>query len=144
MKQHGFTLIEMLVVIVIISLLTGMVFHLTGVADGRTRRAKTVWKLESFAGILEEYKADYGKYPCLALARQAAAEGGISPLILNASNEVAVQALLDGAIRYMDIPKIVEASLSEFHGSVTDVDGILYHDRKCREYVYKLIGEDRW
>ena len=59
----GFTLIEILVVIVIIALLSGMVFRMTKVTDERTRKAKTVKSLEAFAAILEEYKAEYGKYP---------------------------------------------------------------------------------
>jgi 1-deoxy-D-xylulose-5-phosphate reductoisomerase len=50
-------------------------------------------------------------FPCLALARAAGREGGTAPAVLNAANEVAVAAFLDERIGFMDIPRIVEATL---------------------------------
>ncbi len=46
---------------------------------------------------------DHARFPCLALAYEALAAGGTAPAVLNAANEVAVAAFLDGRIRYTDI-----------------------------------------
>ncbi len=51
---------------------------------------------------------DEDRFPCLRLAREALAEGGALPTILNGANEIAVEAFLDGRIGFLDIPRIVE------------------------------------
>lgn len=51
---------------------------------------------------------DEGRFPCLRLAREALAEGGAMPTVLNGANEVAVEAFLAGRIGFLDIPRIVE------------------------------------
>ena len=56
---------------------------------------------------------DEQAFPCLPLARQAGREGGTAPAVLNAANEVAVTAFLDGRIRFIDIPVLVEHALSQ-------------------------------
>ena len=53
-------------------------------------------------------------FPCLDLAYRAVEQGGNMPAILNAANEVAVSAFIKGYIRFMDIPDVIEKSLSEF------------------------------
>lgn len=53
-------------------------------------------------------KPDTGTFPCLNLAYRAVASGGTLPAVLNAANEVAVQAFLDGVIGFNDIPVIIE------------------------------------
>jgi 1-deoxy-D-xylulose-5-phosphate reductoisomerase len=53
-------------------------------------------------------KPDTGTFPCLNLAYQAVESGGTLPAVLNASNEVAVQAFLGGIIGFNDIPVIIE------------------------------------
>ena len=63
------------------------------------------------AGQLTFAKPDLEAFPCLALAIQAAKEGGVAPTILNAANEVAVSRFLAGKAGFMDIPKIVEDAL---------------------------------
>ena len=50
---------------------------------------------------------DLRRFPCLALAMQAARHGGSLPIALNAANEVAVEAFLDGRIRYTAIPRVI-------------------------------------
>ncbi len=57
---------------------------------------------------LELYPADPDKFPCLALARQAAKIGGTMPVVLNAADELAVDAFLKGRIGFMDIPRLIE------------------------------------
>ena len=62
---------------------------------------------------LEFFEPDLDKFPCLSLAREAGEHGGLYPCILNAANEVAVAAFLDGQIGFNDIPAIVRASLEQ-------------------------------
>ncbi len=54
---------------------------------------------------------DEVKFPCLRLAREALAAGGGAPAVLNAANEVAVAAFLDGRLSFTGIPRLVEATL---------------------------------
>lgn len=61
-------------------------------------------------------KPDFRRFPCLSLAREAAKAGGSMPAVLNAADEVAVEAFLDGRIRFTDIPRVVEAALRA-HGT---------------------------
>src|SRR5207302_3977150 len=61
---------------------------------------------------LDFFKPDFRRFPCLELARAAGRKRGTWPAALNASNDVAVHALLEGRIRFTDIPKIVEKTLS--------------------------------
>lgn len=56
-------------------------------------------------------KPDYARFPCLALAMQALAAGGVASAALNAANEVAVDAFLDKRIGFMDIARTVEVVL---------------------------------
>lgn len=58
-------------------------------------------------------KPSYDKFPCLGLAFEAARLGGTAPCVLNAVNEVAVEAFLKGLLAFVDIPKIIEKILSK-------------------------------
>lgn len=55
---------------------------------------------------------DYDRFPCVKLAMDSIEKGGVSPAILNAANEVAVQRFLNEEISYIDIPKIVDKCLN--------------------------------
>jgi 1-deoxy-D-xylulose-5-phosphate reductoisomerase len=68
-------------------------------------------------GTLTFEAPDTDTFPCLALARQAAKVGGTAPCVLNAANEVAVHAFLEGEIGFADIPRLIEAVLEELPGS---------------------------
>ncbi|HEV2558834.1 MAG TPA: 1-deoxy-D-xylulose-5-phosphate reductoisomerase [Microvirga sp.] len=61
-------------------------------------------------------KADETRFPCLALARSALEEGGGMPTVLNAANEVAVEAFMGGQIGFYGISEIVEAVCATFSG----------------------------
>ncbi len=61
--RSGFSLIEMLVVIVIILILSGIVYRISSFATRRAGRARTVYELELLHNIMEEYYAVYGHYP---------------------------------------------------------------------------------
>ncbi len=63
-------------------------------------------------GRLDFEHPDLERFPCLRLAQAAARAGGTAPAVLNAANEVAVQAFLDGALRFTDIPVVIEETLA--------------------------------
>ncbi|MGB5338100.1 MAG: 1-deoxy-D-xylulose-5-phosphate reductoisomerase, partial [Gammaproteobacteria bacterium] len=65
------------------------------------------------AGTLQFEKPDLARYPCLELASAAWHAGGTAPAILNAANEVAVQAFLDRQLAFTSIPLMIEAALAQ-------------------------------
>jgi 1-deoxy-D-xylulose-5-phosphate reductoisomerase len=69
------------------------------------------------AKTLEFYAPDFRRFPCLTLAREAASRGGSWPTVLNAADETAVHAFLNGEIRFTDIAKIIEKTLSKHKDS---------------------------
>ncbi len=58
-------------------------------------------------------KPDFGKFPCLRLAYEAAQAGGTAPCVLNAANEISVGAFLENKLEFIAIPKIIEKILEE-------------------------------
>ena len=62
-------------------------------------------------GALTFEPPDLDAFPCLRLAREAAAAGGTGPCVLNAANEVAVHAFLGGRLPFMGIPAVIEQTL---------------------------------
>jgi len=62
-------------------------------------------------GRLDFSAPDTERFPCLALAQRAAERGGTSPAVLNAANEIAVQAFLDGEIGFTDIARVIAHAL---------------------------------
>ncbi|MFU8859981.1 MAG: 1-deoxy-D-xylulose-5-phosphate reductoisomerase [Cyclonatronaceae bacterium] len=76
---------------------------------------------------------DYQRFPCLKLAEDALAEGGVAPAILNASNEIAVARFLNGEISYIDIPRIVRYCLDNRSSSVeVTLDNLIQTDKETR------------
>lgn len=76
---------------------------------------------------------DYQRFPCLKLAEEALAEGGMAPAILNASNEIAVARFLNGEISYIDIPRIVRHCLENRNGSIEiTLDNLIQTDKETR------------
>ncbi|GAC1315465.1 MAG: 1-deoxy-D-xylulose-5-phosphate reductoisomerase [Chloroflexota bacterium] len=63
-------------------------------------------------GALTFSAVDEAKYPCLALAYAAGCQGGTAPTVLNAANEIAVARFLAGELRFTDIPRLIERTLS--------------------------------
>jgi len=84
---------------------------------------------------------DYQKFPCLKLAFQALEAGGTIPAVLNAANEVAVQAFLDRLIPFREIPEIIRAAM-ENHVSkpVTQIEDVLEADLWARDETRKLAA----
>jgi 1-deoxy-D-xylulose-5-phosphate reductoisomerase len=62
---------------------------------------------------LDFYPPDMGKFPCLRLAYEAAEAGGSRTIALNAADEVAVAAFLDGQIGFLGIPQVIQGTLDE-------------------------------
>ena len=72
-------------------------------------------------GRLDFQAPDFNQFPCLRLAFSALAVGGTAPAILNAANEVAVQAFLDGKLRFTEIAVAVEQTLNRVASHAADV-----------------------
>jgi 1-deoxy-D-xylulose-5-phosphate reductoisomerase len=86
--------------------------------------------------------ADPIRFPCLKLAADAMIAGGTSTTILNAANEVAVSRFLQGVIRFTDIAKIVESTLTNVQSIAADnIDCVLDADKAARQYSEQIIGE---
>ncbi|KAF4655822.1 hypothetical protein FOZ61_007361 [Perkinsus olseni] len=78
--------------------------------------------LKDLTGGLTFKEVDTDKYPCVELAYRAGRRGGTAPAILSAANEKAVELFLDRKIKFVDIPKILDAVLSraESEGVILD------------------------
>jgi 1-deoxy-D-xylulose-5-phosphate reductoisomerase len=76
---------------------------------------------------------DLDAFPCLRLAGEAARAGGTAPCVLNAANEIAVHAFLEGRLRFVEIPMVIEQTLSELPGEPVRAFESLYEaDRQAR------------
>jgi 1-deoxy-D-xylulose-5-phosphate reductoisomerase len=76
---------------------------------------------------------DLDAFPCLRLAGEAARAGGTAPCVLNAANEIAVHAFLEGRLRFVEIPRVIEETLSELPGEPVRAFESLYEaDRQAR------------
>ncbi len=94
-------------------------------------------------GRLEFQEPDPVRFPCLDLAFQAARTGGSAPAVLNAANEIAVDAFLAGRIGFPAIAELVDRTLqSMVPGSVTglDLDGLIDIDRRTRRHAEQLLS----
>jgi 1-deoxy-D-xylulose-5-phosphate reductoisomerase len=78
--------------------------------------------------------ADLATFRCLALAREAGVAGGTAPCVLNAANEVAVGAFLEGRIGFLDIAAVVEEALARVPAEpLVSLEQVLDADRRARE-----------
>jgi 1-deoxy-D-xylulose-5-phosphate reductoisomerase len=76
---------------------------------------------------------DFERFPCLRLAYEALKIGGTMPAVLNAANEISVQAFLDGKIRLSDIARINEAVMNEHEPqTVSSLEVVLKADEFAR------------
>jgi len=101
-------------------------------------RAETpLEQLDFSSGLRLEFHApDLEAFPLLALAREAGERGGTYPCAFNAANEVAVQAFLEGRIRFLDIDAAVADVLARVDGApARDVDELIEADRNARNLV---------
>ena len=76
---------------------------------------------------------DFDRFPCLALAYEAIERGGNMPAVMNAANEVAVQAFLDGRIRFTQIADIIAKAMNTFsHIKQPSLEDYFMTDREVR------------
>lgn len=94
----------------------------------------------SALGQLQFESVDLHRYPCLRLAMEVIAKGGSLPTVLNAANEVAVQAYLDELICFTDIPIIIDSVLQRTEARAAhSIEDILEIDRIARQSAEGMI-----
>ncbi|HXP66074.1 MAG TPA: 1-deoxy-D-xylulose-5-phosphate reductoisomerase [Steroidobacteraceae bacterium] len=105
------------------------------------RFASGVTSLDLIAmGQLEFEQPDHVRFPSLALARAAARAGGTAPTVLNAANEVAVQAFLDGRLNFVGISTVIDKVLQRLDASPVKVLGdVLDADAAARRLAVDMI-----
>ena len=125
--------------------LDGSVLAQMGSPDMRTPIAQALaWPRRFEAGVqsldfvklgrLDFRSPDPQRFPCLRLATEAIRAGGTVPAILNAANEVAVQAFLDRRLNFLDIAAVIESVMNTVDASTaTDLAAILGADRLARD-----------
>ncbi len=85
---------------------------------------------------------DFEKFPCLRLAYEAVKSGGAKPVALNAADEVAVAAFLDGSIAFAYIPKVIERVVSEAGSArLESILEVLEADKEARRAAHLTIAE---
>ena len=93
-------------------------------------------------GRLDFEPPDHEAFPCLGLAYEAGRLGETAPAWLNAANEVAVAAFLDGRIRWIAIPDVLTEVLSRHDGGAADdVDAVIRADAAARAVARAVIAE---
>ena len=86
-------------------------------------------------------KVDKDKFPCLELAYVALKMGGTAPAVLNATNEVAVEAFLNKQISFVEIAELIKSILNSHQiQKEPNLTQILDADKWAREEAYKIIG----
>ncbi|HYA24382.1 MAG TPA: 1-deoxy-D-xylulose-5-phosphate reductoisomerase, partial [Terriglobales bacterium] len=89
---------------------------------------------------LEFCPPDVKKFPCLRLAYDAVRAGGGKTVALNAADEVAVAAFLDGCIRFDEIPEIIEQVLDETRSSTLEsIKQVLGADAEARRLAHEKV-----
>ena len=85
---------------------------------------------------------DMNKFPCLRLAYEAAEAGGAKTVALNAADEVAVAAFLEGSIAFDEIPRVIEEAVSASNsGKLGSIQEVLQADAEARRYAQKRVAE---
>ena len=91
-------------------------------------------------GHMDFEQPDLNRFPCLRLAQEAIKAGGIMPTVLNAANEVAVDAFLNEKVRFTDIAVIIERSMAQFQPDSADtLEMVLDADRQARAAAQQVI-----
>ncbi len=91
---------------------------------------------------LDFEEPDLHRFPCLRLAMEAIEAGGTAPAILNAANEIAVEAFLQGHIRFTAIPELIEETLGRMSNEKADsLETIFAADAMARETATALMAD---
>jgi 1-deoxy-D-xylulose-5-phosphate reductoisomerase len=92
-------------------------------------------------GPLTFAEPDSDKFRCLALARAVVERDDASPVVLNAANEVAVAAFLEGRLRFVQIPELIERTLSaRAPGRLRSIEDCVAVDLEARRLAEELLG----
>ncbi len=92
-------------------------------------------------GSLTFEQVDLETFPCLALAREAARDGGTSPCVLNAANEIAVHAFLESRLPFIEIPGVIEQALETLPSVPVQAFESLYEaDRLARQVAGEAVA----
>ncbi|TWI67501.1 1-deoxy-D-xylulose 5-phosphate reductoisomerase [Pseudoduganella lurida] len=92
-------------------------------------------------GTLQFEKPDFNRFPCLALAYDALTAGGTAPALLNAANEVAVQAFLDERIGFRQIDRVIATVMDQLpHGPASSIEAVMAQDAAARTAAERVIG----
>jgi 1-deoxy-D-xylulose-5-phosphate reductoisomerase len=134
----------------------GSVLAQLGAPDMRTPIAHALgWpeRIDSGVEFLDLLKAarldfrapDTARFPCLALAQAAARSGGLDPVVLNAANEVAVEAFLARRLNFPGIPAVIEAVLERSSGGpIGGLEDVLAADAESRVRAReRIVGMGR-
>ncbi len=93
---------------------------------------------------LNFFKPDFERFPCLRLAYEALRSGASAPTVLNAANEIAVDAFLAGRLGFMQIETVVAEALSGIPmQSLSDLESILEIDRQARVFASSYVAKLR-
>jgi 1-deoxy-D-xylulose-5-phosphate reductoisomerase len=94
----------------------------------------------SKAGALEFLPPDFERFPCLRLGYEAGRTGGTMPAVMNAANEAAVNAFLEGRIAFADIARVIEDVMSR-HGSapLSTLQAVLSADAWARRQAEEIM-----
>jgi 1-deoxy-D-xylulose-5-phosphate reductoisomerase len=107
-------------------------------------------RIEAGVGSLDLFKVgrldfeapDLERFPCLALAFRALRAGGSAPASLNAANEIAVQAFLDGQLGFTEIPKLIAATLDALPPlPLTTLAEVVAADATARQFARSYLAE---
>ena len=92
-------------------------------------------------GELTFEAVDLEAFPCLELARAAARAGGTAPCVLNAANEIAVHAFMEGRLAFNGIPAVIERTLTELPAAPVRAFESLYEaDREARALAAEAVA----
>ena len=85
---------------------------------------------------------DTERFPCLRLAIEAAASGGLLPAVMNGANEVAVSAFLNGSIPFLRIPNIIESVMCSYNNVKENysINDVIDADRWARERIHEYLS----
>ncbi len=137
----------------LVQYLDGSVLAQLGNPDMRTPIAHALaWpdRIESGVAPLDLFEVarldfevpDTDRFPCLALAFRAIEAGGTMPAVLNAANEVAVNAFLERRIGFLQIPRLVEAVMDRMVvEEAGNLESLMETDRRARELARQWVAE---
>jgi 1-deoxy-D-xylulose-5-phosphate reductoisomerase len=94
-------------------------------------------------GTLLFEKPDFNKFKCLKLAYEALESGGTAPAVLNAANEVAVNAFLNNEISFLDISECIDYTINKISIVFSpDLDSIFAADKEARIIAENFVKEN--